>query len=102
MSSPVTSPRPRVAPSPDERSRRPGLLGWRLFPRVFASRAAGLLSRVPLPRFLREPVYLAYARRFGVNLREAEFPVDLYRSFSEFFARRLAPNARALDPDAAA
>ncbi|HET6202380.1 MAG TPA: archaetidylserine decarboxylase [Planctomycetota bacterium] len=102
MSSPVTSPLPRLSPPAEERSRRPAFLGWRLFPRVLATRLAGILARVPLPRFLREPFYLAYARRFGANLREAELPVDLYRTFAEFFSRRLSPNARVLDPDPAA
>ncbi len=102
MTSPVASPRPRLAPPSEEEGRRPAFVGWRLFPRVLASRLAGLLARVPLPRFLREPVYLAYTRRYGVNLREAEFPVEIYRSFSEFFGRRLAAAARVPDPDPAA
>ncbi len=102
MTSPVASPRPRLAPPSEEGGRRPAFLAWRFFPRVLASRVAGLLARVPLPRFLREPVYLAFARRYAVNLREAEFPVEIYRSFAEFFGRRLASSARIPDPDPAA
>ena len=84
--------------APPRRSAR--FVASRLFPRRLASRAFGLLTRIPLPHFLREPLFLAYARRTGVNLEEAEFPPDLYRSFLEFFARRLAPGVRGIDPDA--
>jgi phosphatidylserine decarboxylase len=63
------------------------------------SGALGLLARIPLPRLLREPLFLAYARRTGADLREAELPAALYRSFLEFFVRRLTPAARRIDPD---
>ncbi|HKE00488.1 MAG TPA: phosphatidylserine decarboxylase, partial [Planctomycetota bacterium] len=73
------------------------LTAFRLIPRVLASRVLGLVERVPLPRALRPRVYGAYARRYGVNLDEAERPIDGYRSLNAFFVRRLKAGARPID-----
>jgi phosphatidylserine decarboxylase len=82
-------------------TRRTGgaTLPFRFFPRVLASRALGLLERAPIPRGLRAPVYRAYARRYDVDLSEAEAPLESFRSLNEFFVRRLRPGLRPIDPD---
>lgn len=36
---------------------------------------------------------------FGINVDEVEHPVTHYRTFNEFFTRRLKPSARPIDPD---
>lgn len=41
----------------------------------------------------------AFIEGFGVNADEAEHPVAHYRSFNEFFTRRLKASARPIDPD---
>ncbi|RME76211.1 MAG: phosphatidylserine decarboxylase [Planctomycetota bacterium] len=52
------------------------------------------------------PASRARIRRFieqaGVDASEAEKPPEAYRSLNAFFARRLRPGARPLDPDPAA
>ncbi|MCB9638613.1 MAG: phosphatidylserine decarboxylase [Myxococcales bacterium] len=40
-----------------------------------------------------------YAGRYGVNLDEAEHPIEHYTTFTGFFTRRLKPGLRPLDPD---
>jgi phosphatidylserine decarboxylase len=39
------------------------------------------------------------ARRFGIDLAEAEVPAGGFPSFNAFFARALRPGARPIDPD---
>ncbi len=39
-----------------------------------------------------------FARRFGVDLSEAERPIEGYATFAEFFTRRLKPGLRPIDP----
>lgn len=69
----------------------------RHLPRNHLSSAFGALSRLPLPRMLREPVYRAYARRYGAKLDEAELPLASYRCLAEFFTRNLRPGARTIN-----
>jgi phosphatidylserine decarboxylase len=61
-----------------------GLVGW------------GARRSVP-PR-LRRLAYRAFARAVGANLDEVELDLDGYASFGDFFARRLRPGARQVDP----
>jgi phosphatidylserine decarboxylase len=74
------------------------LFVFRLVPKVLASRCLGIAERIPVPRSLRAGLYGAYVKRYGVDLSEAEKPLDAYRSFNEFFTRRLTPGARPIDP----
>ncbi|XP_006905000.2 phosphatidylserine decarboxylase proenzyme, mitochondrial isoform X1 [Pteropus alecto] len=79
-------------------------VGWRPVSRValyksvptrLLSRAWGRLNQVELPHWLRGPVYSLYIWTFGVNMKEAAVE-DLhhYRNLSEFFRRKLKPQAR--------
>ncbi|KAG7476478.1 hypothetical protein MATL_G00083280 [Megalops atlanticus] len=79
-------------------------VGWRPTSRValyktiptrLLSRAWGRLNQVDLPTWLRKPVYSLYIWTFGVNMKEAAVE-DLhhYRNLSEFFRRKLKPQAR--------
>ncbi|XP_070331713.1 phosphatidylserine decarboxylase proenzyme, mitochondrial isoform X1 [Odocoileus virginianus] len=79
-------------------------VGWRPVSRValyksvptrLLSRAWGRLNQVELPQWLRRPVYSLYIWTFGVNMKEAAVE-DLhhYRNLSEFFRRKLKPQAR--------
>lgn len=47
-------------------------------------------------------VLRAFVRRYRVDLGDAERPLAAYRSFTDFFTRRLAPGARPLPADPAA
>lgn len=86
-----------------------GLAGWPPHPPTYGlqvalyksvptrllSRAWGRLNQVELPHWLRRPVYSLYIWTFGVNMKEAAVE-DLhhYRNLSEFFRRKLKPQAR--------
>jgi phosphatidylserine decarboxylase len=73
-----------------------------LLPRKRISRALGRLSALTVPAALLRPVISIYARGFGVDLDEAQAPAGGFRSFDEFFTRRLLPGRRpiARDPNA--
>lgn len=73
------------------------MLWLKFVPRVLASRVLGLFERVPLPRALRGRLYGIYIRKFGVDMGEAEHPVEHYRSFNDFFIRKLRPGLRPVD-----
>lgn len=64
-------------------------------PTRLLSRAWGRLNQVELPHWLRRPIYSLYIWTFGVNMKEAAVE-DLYhyRNLSEFFRRKLKPQAR--------
>lgn len=65
-------------------------------PTSLLSRVMGTCSRTPVPPGLREPLWRFAARRLGIDLSEAELPLDQYGSFDAFFTRRLRPDARPL------
>ena len=39
-----------------------------------------------------------FARIYGIDVSEAEKPLDEYSGFDEFFTRKLKPGARPVDP----
>lgn len=63
-------------------------------PKTLLSRATGLVTDVPLPRWLRPRVYGWFARRYRANLEEMEGELTDYGSLAEFFTRPLATGAR--------
>lgn len=63
------------------------------------SRAMGRLSEVRLPPRVLGRVVRSYCRVFRVDLRDAVVPQGGFRTFNEFFTRRLVPEARPVDPD---
>ena len=91
----------------DPRPRTP--FRWRLLlktlrfvPQGAVSRAVGGLARIPLPRPLRRPLLGGFARAVGASVEEASRPLQRYRSFDDFFTRRLREGSRSWpsDPDA--
>ncbi|XP_077163977.1 phosphatidylserine decarboxylase proenzyme, mitochondrial isoform X2 [Paroedura picta] len=68
---------------------------YKSVPTRLLSRAWGRLNSVELPNWLRKPVLSLYIWTFGVNMKEAAVE-DLhhYRNLSEFFRRKLKPQAR--------
>ena len=68
---------------------------YKSVPTRLLSRAWDRLNQVELPQWLRRPVYSLYIWTFGVNMKEAAVE-DLhhYRNLSEFFRRKLKPQAR--------
>lgn len=67
-----------------------------LLPKIALSRTTGLLTRLPLPRPLRRPLYSWFARRYGCALHEADGDLASFPSFAKFFQRGLCPGARPL------
>ena len=62
----------------------------------------GALSETAVPRFILRPVLSAYCSHFGVDMSEAERPLDAYVTFNDFFTRALRAGLRPLDADPAA
>jgi phosphatidylserine decarboxylase len=58
------------------------------------SRSFGHVADLPLPRPLRRTVLGSFARAVGIDLAEAELPLETYPSLSAFFVRRLRPGVR--------
>ena len=66
----------------------------RLYPKRLGSALVGWVAARRLPRALRAPLLGRFARRYGMDLAEAEFPLEDYPSFQAFFTRRLKPGLR--------
>ncbi len=71
-------------------------LGWKLtlagltrLPQGLISRLVGRLADIPVPRFLRGPLYGGFARMVGIDLSEIEHPLETYPTFDAFFVRTL-------------
>jgi len=98
------SPEPPVRP--EQRHVGPGwratLAALERLPQGALSRALGRIVDVPVPRPLRAAVLGGAARALGMDLSEAERPVEEYASLGELFVRRLRPGARAFPGDPAA
>ena len=63
-------------------------------PKTLLSRTTGLLTDVPLPRWLRPPVYGWFARRYGADVSESATAPNEFGSLADFFTRELRPGAR--------
>lgn len=69
----------------------------RLLPKAALSRAVGMATRAPAPPALHRIAMRAFSNVYGVNLEEAEHGPEGYRTFSDFFARRLKAGQRPVD-----
>jgi phosphatidylserine decarboxylase len=70
----------------------------RIVPKAALSTAVGHATRARAPAAVHRMAIKAFARRYGVDLHEAELPLDEYPTFADFFTRRLKPGVRAVDP----
>lgn len=68
-------------------------------PQAALSRGFGALADVPVPRPLRRRALGAAARALGIDLSEAELPLQEYGSLNQLFVRRLRPGLRPVSPD---
>jgi phosphatidylserine decarboxylase len=75
---------------------------WRLTPQRTLSDVIGWGASRPLPAPLRTAFLRSFARQYGIDVEEAEKPLEAYEGLQEFFTRRLKPGARpiASQPDA--
>ena len=49
-----------------------------------------------MPKSIRSLVLKSFARKYEIDLAEAEWPLDQYTSLHEFFTRKLRPGARSV------
>lgn len=70
-----------------------------VIPERLLSRAVGHVARARVPSVMLRPFLRWYSHHFGVDLSEAELPLDAYPTFVDFFTRRLRPGLRPFDQD---
>lgn len=69
----------------------------RLYPKKIGSALVGWAADLTLPMSTRPMLLGGFARRYGVNMEDAEFPLEQYRSLQALFTRRLRPGIRPQD-----
>jgi len=72
-----------------------------ILPRNLISRICGVLADARIPRPLLTPLIRLFSWKFGVDLTEVSQKVSEFRTFNEFFARRLLPDTRSLNSNPA-
>lgn len=85
---------PDVSPDLPPRTWRALLALLGRLPQGGLSRLGGQLADTALPRPVRRPVLGLFAKAMGIDVEEAERPLDEYRSLNELFVRRLREGAR--------
>lgn len=63
-------------------------------PKNLVSWLTGFLVRLRLPFGLQKVLNLLFVRLFGIDMAEAEQPLDAYRCIEDVFIRKLKPGAR--------
>ena len=71
----------------------------RVLPRKRLSRALGRLAASRAPQSMIDAAVAAYVRAYDVDLSEVDMPPGGFRTFDDFFTRRLLEGARMIDPD---
>jgi phosphatidylserine decarboxylase len=89
---------PAVTPELPSRSWRALLTLMRFLPQAALSRGLGQVADVTLPPRLRPRVLGTVARALGIDVGEAELPIQEYPSINAFFVRRLRAGARPIAP----
>ncbi len=95
---------PDVSPDLPSATWRMVLAAMSRLPQAGLSRAFGAIADTPLPASMRATVLGGFAKAVGINIQEAEKPIEEYSSVNDFFVRRLAPGLRRIpnDPNVAA
>ena len=70
----------------------------RLVPKSALSNAVGMATRFPAPASMHHAAIRIFARRYRINLEEAEGRIEDYPTLGQFFTRRLKPGMRQIDP----
>ena len=66
-------------------------------PKKWISHWVGLMAHLNGPSWVNQKLIKAFASYYGIDLDEAEKPIEQYRSLGEFFSRRLKPGARPVE-----
>lgn len=83
----------------DTNTTRLAARALRLVPRKRLSRTLGRLALLRGPRSVVRAAIAAYVHAYDVDMTEVDVPPDGFRTFDEFFTRRLRPGTREIDPD---
>jgi phosphatidylserine decarboxylase len=67
---------------------------FKITPTCFLSRIFGIIARIPVSQKILEPILDWYCEKFNVNTKECIIPKDGFKTFDEFFTRKLKPKAR--------
>ena len=68
-----------------------------ILPRNLISRVCGYIADLHIPSFVLKPLIKLFSKIFGVNLEESEKKISEFRTFNEFFTRRLIKESRPID-----
>ncbi len=74
----------------------------RVLPRKRLSKALGRLASSRAPQAVVDAAVTAFVRVYDVDLSEVEMPDGGFRTFDDFFTRRLLPGSRPIDSDPSA
>lgn len=75
---------------------------WRLYPTRILSFLWGQVHRLELPVAMRSPLYMVWTKAFGCHLDEmAASSLEEFPNLNAFFTRRLKPEVRPIEQDAA-
>lgn len=70
-----------------------------ILPRNLFSRLFGYIADKKFPGFILIPLIKLFSKFYGVNLSESEKKVSEFKTFNEFFTRRLRREVRLIDKD---
>jgi len=74
---------------------------FKMIPMRWMSRTWGSMCNMYIPELMRKPLFDTYGHWFSCNLEEAVVSdVTQYKTFNEYFVRKLKPGARDIDPTA--
>lgn len=73
---------------------------YRALPLGCLTSLAGRLAALPVPTWLRGPLYGAFARAYGCEMEESAGSWQSFSTFNEFFTRALRPGVRPVDKSA--
>lgn len=65
-----------------------------LLPKNELSHWVGRMAYLPLPEFIGRATVAAFAKYYDINMEEAEYPLDHYRTIGELFIRKLKAGSR--------
>jgi phosphatidylserine decarboxylase len=70
----------------------------KMLPRSRLSRLVGGAARMRSLPGAQQAAIHTFAQQYGVNVEEAELPLEAYETFGDFFVRRLKPGVRPISP----